>query len=323
MVGISEKVFVDIHGARQGMFIQSTGPDHPVLLYLHGGLPEYFLARRYPTGLEKHFTVVWWEQRGSGISYNPAEPREMLTLDQLISDTLEVTNYLRNRFHKEKIYLMAHCGGSFIGIQAVAQAAKLYHAYIGMAQMSNQLQSEVMAYEYMLQRYKQLGNRNMVRKLEAAPVTIKGGVPRSYLSLRDKAMHNLGIGTTHAMRSVITGVFLTSLLSRDYSISEKIKLWRAKALWGVSCLWDRMLTTDLSKEVTEVDIPIYFFHGKYDFTVCYVLAKSYFKQLKAPLKGFYSFDHSAHSPIFEEPERMRKILIEDVLAGVNNLADVI
>ena len=50
------------------MFIQSTDPAHPVLLCLHGGLPEYFLTERYPTGLEKDFTVVWWEQRGAGLS---------------------------------------------------------------------------------------------------------------------------------------------------------------------------------------------------------------------------------------------------------------
>ena len=61
-----EKVFAVINGVRQGMFIQSTDPAHPVLLCLHGGLPEYFLTERYPTGLENDFTVVWWEQRAPG-----------------------------------------------------------------------------------------------------------------------------------------------------------------------------------------------------------------------------------------------------------------
>ena len=148
---ISEKMFVDINGVQQGMFIKSKDATHPVLLYLHGGMPDYFLAQRYPTGLEDHFTVVWWEQRGSGISYSANDPREQITLEQLISDTVEVTNYLRHRFEKEKIYLMGHSGGTFIGIQAAAQAPELYYAYIGMAQMSNQLQSERLAYEYMVQ----------------------------------------------------------------------------------------------------------------------------------------------------------------------------
>jgi hypothetical protein len=52
------------------------------------------------------------------------------------------------------------------------------------------------------------------------------------------------------------------------------------------------------------------------------VAKSYFETLKAPIKGFYTFEHSAHSPMFEEPEKMQHILQEDVLAGANNLANI-
>ena len=155
---ISEKVFVDINGVKQGMFIKSNDETNPVLLYLHGGMPDYFLTEKYPTGLEEDFTVVWWEQRGSGISYSDDIPPETLNLEQMISDTLEMTNYLRQRFGKEKIYLMGHSGGTFIGIQAAARAPELYHAYIGVAQMSNQLKSEKLAYEYMLQQFKENGN---------------------------------------------------------------------------------------------------------------------------------------------------------------------
>ena len=63
------KVFVNINGVEQGMFIKSIDAANPVLLYLHGGMPDYFLTAKYPTGLENYFTVVWWEQRGSGLSY--------------------------------------------------------------------------------------------------------------------------------------------------------------------------------------------------------------------------------------------------------------
>ncbi len=319
---ISEKVFVNINGVEQGMFIKSKDATHPVLLYLHGGMPDYFLTQGYPTGLEDHFTVVWWEQRGSGLSYSADTPPETMTLEQMISDTLEVTNYLRHRFGKEKIYLMGHSGGTFIGIQAAARAPELYYAYIGVAQMSNQLKSERLAYEYMLQQFKKSGNTKMVRKLEEAPVTMTGGTPDAYLALRDEAMHSLGIGTTHDMNSVITGIFIPSLQSRDYTLREKVNMWRGKSRSGVSPLWDDMLSTDLSKEVTELSIPVYFFEGIYDYTCSYTLAKEYFDQLKAPIKGFYTFEQSAHSPLFEEPEKMRHILQEDVLAGMNNLADI-
>jgi len=318
---VAEKVFLDINGVRQGMFIEGRDARNPVLLYLHGGMPEVFLTERYPTGLEECFTVVWWEQRGSGLSYRRDIPRETITLEQMIADTVAVTDWLRQRFGQEQIYLMGHSGGSFIAIQAAARAPQLYRAYIGVAQMSDQLRSEKLAYDYMLQQFETEGNARMVRKLKAAPVTMENGTPRSYLALRDRAMHPLGIGTTHDMRSHITGVFLASLRSRHYTLREKIHLWRGKASSGVSSLWDEMISTDLSARLTELHLPVYFFSGIYDYTVNYTLSKQYLDKIEAPLKGFYSFRHSAHSPVFEEPQLARAILQQDVLAGTNRLAD--
>ncbi len=98
-------------------------------------------------------------------------------------------------------------------------------------------------------------------------------------------------------------------------------MWRGKSQSGVSSLWNEMLTTDLAKQVPSLDIPVYFFHGIYDYTVSYTLAKDYFEKLKAPVKGFYTFEQSAHSPLFEEPAKMKKILQEDVMKGLNKLAD--
>ena len=319
---ISEKTFIDINGVRQGMFIKGRNVNNPVLLYLHGGMPDYFLTQTYPTGLEDHFTVVWWEQRGSGISYSDDISPATLNQEQMISDTLELTNSLRHRFGREKIYLMAHSGGTFIGIQAAARAPDLYYAYMGVAQMSNQSESERLAYEYMLQQFKANGNAGMVKRLEANPVTRTGGVPEGYLAVRDEAMHSLGIGTTHEMSSVISGIFLPSLQFREYTLTEKINLWRGKSRSGIASLWDTMAATDLSQKVPKLDLPVYFFHGVYDYTCNYTLAKEYFQIIKAPIKGFYTFERSAHSPMFEEPERMGMILQEDVLGGTNGLADI-
>jgi pimeloyl-ACP methyl ester carboxylesterase len=319
---ISEKIFVNINGVEQGMFIKGKDSTKPVLLYLHGGMPEYFLTKKYPTGLENYFTVVWWEQRGSGLSFCADIPPETITLEQLISDTKEVTKYLRKRFGQEKIYLMGHSGGTFIGIQVASRAPELYYAYIGVAQMSNQLNSERLAYDYMLKKFQENGKTKIVRKLEAAPVTMTDGIPDAYLALRDPAMHSLGIGTTHDMHSVITGIFLPSLICRDYTLIEKVNMWLGKSRSGISILGDNMLATDLSIQVPELKIPVYFFEGIYDYTCSYTEAKAYSEKLKAPIKGFYTFEKSAHSPIFEEPEKMQQILREDVLVGMNNLSDI-
>jgi pimeloyl-ACP methyl ester carboxylesterase len=318
---IAEKIFVRINGVDQGMFIKGKDTANPVLLYLHGGMPDYFLTQNYPIQIEHFFTVCWWEQRGSGLSFDADRSSDTVTAAQLINDVLEVTKYLQHRFGKQKIYLMGHSGGSFLGIQAVARAPGRYHAYIGMAQMSRQLKSEQLAYDYMLDQFKKNGNHSMVRKLESSPVSVERGVLESYASVRDDAMHTLGIGTMHDMNSVLTGIFLPSLQFRQYTMGEKINLWRGKFKSGVSSVWKEMLATDLLTKVSSVDIPVYFLHGIHDYTVSYTEAKSYFDQLRAPVKGFYTFHSSAHSPLFEEPEKTMEIMRQDVLAGTNNLAD--
>jgi hypothetical protein len=93
----------------------------------------------------------------------------------------------------------------------------------------------------------------MVRKLEAAPVTMTAGTPNGYLAVRDRAMHSLGVGTTHDMNSVLRGIFWPSLRSTSYTPGEKVRLRRG--------------------------------------------------------------------PIFEEPQKARRISREDVLAGKVSLAD--
>jgi pimeloyl-ACP methyl ester carboxylesterase len=322
---ISEKIHVDINGVEQGMFIKSKDSSNPVLLFVHGGpgMPEYWLTQRYPTGLEDHFTVVWWEQRGAGLSYSPDIPAGTMTAEQFVSDTLEVTRYLRQRFGQEKIYLMAHSWGSYIGIQAVEREPQLFHSYIGIGQVSHQVQSEQIAYEYALEYYKQNGDADMVKKLEAAPPTMTVPLPANYEALRDAYMHGAGIGTTREMDSVVTGIFLPSWQFREYTLGEKINLWRGKfhSRSREFSLWDKVQVTDLTRQVTELEVPAYFLHGKYDYTCAYPLVKDYFEKLDAPVKGFYTFENSAHSPMFEEPEKVRQILLEDVLAGESRLAD--
>lgn len=128
---ISERVFVETGGIRQGMFIQSANPQNHDLLFLHGGpgMPEYFMVDGYPTGLERDFTMVWGEQRGVGMSFSSDILPDNMTVTQMIADTVEVADYLRARFGKEKIILLRHWWGSCLGIQVTAKAPGHFHFY--------------------------------------------------------------------------------------------------------------------------------------------------------------------------------------------------
>lgn len=314
---LSSKEFVEINGTKMGMFIRSKDVNKPVLLFLHGGIgmPEYFLNHDYPNELDELFTVVWWEQRGAGLSYDSKLKPEEITTEQMVLDIIELSKYLCERFGKEKIYLMGHSAGTYAGILAAQKAPKLYEAYIGMAQIVNQSCSEDLACHYMKKYYANKGQEDKVSKLEKYY-----GTKKYRGMMRDSYMHEAGIGTARNMKSVITGIFLPVMTAPEYTIAEKINIWRGKALGSESAVQKDERKVDLTQKVLKLEIPVYFFSGLYDYTVNYEMSKDYLKQLDAPVKGFYLFEESAHSPIFEEPQKARFILEEDVINGKNDLA---
>lgn len=318
---ISEKIFLELNGSKQGMFIKGKNLDNPIILYLHGGMPDYFLTEKYPTHLENNFTIVWWDQRNCGISYHSGSSQNAATIEQLVDDTIELTKYLLKRFGKEKIYLMGHSGGTFLGVYVIDKAPELYEAYIGIAQMSDQMSSEKLAYDYILNKYREMNNKKMIKHFEKIRFNDQNKIPIEYLKIRDIAMHELGIGTMRNMRNIITDLFLPSIYFSEYTLTEKYHLWAGKSKSGISQNWTAMSRANLIETNYDFKIPVYFFHGLYDYTCSYELAKKYFNKINAPVKGFYTFDQSAHCPLFEEPEKMNRILVNDVMKLKADLAD--
>ena len=323
---ISEKIFVEIGGIKQGMFVRTKNLDNPVLLFLHGGpgFPNYFLFEKFKPGLEDFFTVCYWEQRGGGLSYNPEVKIESMTLDQLSQDAIDVTNYLRERFKKDKIYIMAWSGGTTIALPAIAQAPELFHAYIAMGQITRQSESERIAYDFMMKEFTELNDQRSVKELKKFNhlATEQDLIAFYNSGARDNMMHGLGIGTMRNMKSVIRDIFLPVWTCKAYTLREKYNIWKSKMMFlPKTNLKNETLTTDFPEAFSQLDVPIYFMCGKYDLTVNVDLSRDYYNHLDAPLKGFYTFENSAHGPLFEEPERFREILEKDVLLSKVNLLD--
>lgn len=214
----------------------------------------------------------------------------------------EVTDYLRGRFETDKIYLDAHSFGMSIGIQAIAEHTEWYEGYTAIGQMTDQSRSEQLAYEYMLALCEKENNRKLLEQLTGNPAGTEGYFNSG---VRDKAMHVLGVGTTRSMKSVITGIFFSSLRMTDYSLKERINVWRGKS--SVNRSMQDIFTFNAFETIKSIDVPVYFFAGKYDYTCCYELQKEYFEFLEAPYKYFYTFENSAHTPLFEEPEKAEEI----------------
>lgn len=318
---MNEKTFVEINGAKQGMFLQSENINNPVLLFLHGGAgsPEIAFNAKHPAGLEQLFTVCWWEQRGSGISFNRKITPQEMAMEQMVSDTIAVTRYLCHRFGKQKIYLMGHSWGSLLGVFTVQQQPELFHAYIGIGQVARQDRSERLAYTYMLEEFRQKNNQKMVRRLEKFPIEQGGEISLKYMGVRSEGLNKLGVGAMRSMSSMWDCVAIV-LKFKGYTLAEKFKFAQGSS-FSLKHLWDFAIKTDLIHQAPTLQIPVYIFQGKHDYQVSYVVAKEFAAALQVPIKGFYTFDASAHSPCFEEAEKMCHILCMDVLKNQTSLSD--
>ena len=105
---LSEKFIMDVNGAPNGFFITSKNTDNPVLLFVSSGpgTDDYVFTDKYKDmDLEEDFTVVYWDYRDMGIAYDPKFDTDEITLANILNDTKTVTDYLKDRFGKEKIFI--------------------------------------------------------------------------------------------------------------------------------------------------------------------------------------------------------------------------
>ncbi|GAA4420992.1 alpha/beta hydrolase [Nibrella viscosa] len=300
---------VDLNGAKQWLIIRGADRTKPVLLFLHGGpgLPELPLL----TGseLEQHFVVVNWEQRGSGKSYDPTVFDKTFTTATFVEDAADLSRMLAKRFGTEKIYLMGHSWGTFLGVLTVKKYPELFHAYFSISQVTNQFAGEQISYDWVLQQAMDRGATRQVKKLRrwGRPPYADGKAWLDYLHWQRElvAAYGGGMHKAHFFPLFIQSI----LLCNEYTLADKINYARG-AMKSVRYLWPEVVNTDLNEVAPTLDIPYYLFQGVHDYQTPYALAKQYFDRLQAPDKRLFTFTESAHSPIFEEPEKFFQIISE-------------
>jgi len=307
----TEKCFIEIGGIQQGFFLTSENQENPIILFLHGGpgSPELALLYRYISSgcLEKYFTVCYWDQRGAGMSFSKSIDPTTMTLEQMIEDTRQITEYLKRRFNKEKIYLMGHSWGSFLGIKTIEKHPENYLAYIGIGQVTNQLESEKLAYDYMLRHATEIKDKSAMKKLKKINRNASDFPTVDYLATaRSPLMNKYGIGLMHK-KFPKAGLIKGVLFFKGYTLSEKVKFIQGMA-FSFKHLWNYVISNNLFDSSISFQVPVYITHGKYDYQVSYTLAHKYFEIIKAPDKSFFSFEESAHSPNGEEPKKFVQIV---------------
>lgn len=319
--GIDVLEKVRIGGIDQWISIRGRHRSNPVLLYLHGGpgFPMMPFAHSYLTPWEEYFTVVQWDQRGAGKTYNDNDPATVgptMSYERMLEDARELTLLLRERLNVQRIFVLGHSWGSMLGIPLVKRYPELYYAYIGTGQVINVMENERVGYERTLMVAKQRHNAIAVAELEAIapyPNPATGtSAPRKVLR---KWQRELGLGIRgKSDRQILFELLDSGLRSPDYTLGDNLTwILRRDSTFSRDALAADIDRFDVYPLGNRFDVPVIFLLGRQDWQVPSTIAAKYFAEIEAPRKKLVWFEQSAHSPPTEEPQLFLQALLREVL----------
>lgn len=312
--GIEVLEQVVLGGVPQWISIRGRNRDNPVLLFIHGGPgdPMIGLSWAFQNPWEDYFTVVQWDQRGSGKNTATAD-REALrgtfSLDRLVNDTEELVEHLRERLGKEKVVALGYSSGGILGIHLAKRRPDWLHAYIGVGQPSHDTRRAMYA-----------------RTLELAIATSNNEAVKELESLGHKGVNWDDFDPAH----FIIGKWMVKFnggwygkggwdlyadlpkLAPEYTAGD-VLAWGGAQPWLVSDGYFNIGARDLRDLGPRFQIPVFFFHGRYDLTPPIENVQAYIDWIEAPHKRLVIFERSAHIPFIEEPGRFFMALIEHIL----------
>lgn len=306
------KEYIEIDGHKNGLFLETVDSSNPVLLFLHGGpgFPQYPFLKKSELRWEDFFTVCYWEQRGTGMSYD-ASTKGKITLDRLSEDVLVVTEYLKNKYNQEKIYLCGHSWGTMLGSHVVHLYPEHFHAYIGVGQMGRHYESNQHTYAFLLDSAVEKGDKRAEKDIRSVTLDKKYYKSQDYRRILGRYLNKFGGGTKRTGYSNWQGI-KDLFTCNHYTWKEKLNI--PKGIFAsYDALSETMAKTDTVQLAPRFDIPVHIIHGKYDYQTSYQEAQRFYELIKAPYKKMYTFEQSAHSPFVEEHEEFRRILEEEVL----------
>lgn len=297
---------MSINGTEHEVMIRGNDKSNPVIIYVHGGpcCSEIPYVRRYQQELEAYFTIVHYDQRGSGKSYHFFEDYSNLSIDLLTSDLLQLTDKILEVLDKEKVILIGHSFGTNIALRAAARAPEKYESYIGIGQVSNKLESEKDNWSFCKVEAKKAQEVKDIMYLDKIRDKVEQGemiTPRSIIRKYGGSARLI-----NETEDYVKGF----LLGSEYNLLDIGRYYLGIVLHEKG-LSKESYEKSLTDHVLKVDLPLYFIMGKYDHTTSTAIAKNYFDEISSSVnKEFIIYEESAHYPQFEEKEKFTKWMVE-------------
>lgn len=308
---IAEVRFLRLGGVEQWVMIRGWNIDNPPLVLLHGGpgMPETFFFQRFNSPLERSFTVVYWEQRGAGKSYDAGIPRSSMTVERFIADLDELVDHVRQRLGKAKVTLFGHSWGTALGCLYAARFPEKVAAYVGSGQIGDWQAAERATYAYALAKAERQGNRKAVAALRGI-----GPPPHDGSKLWTQRMWlNRLDGQMSPMKMLAMSRMM--LAGPERSVFDLPNLYRGFR-WSIDAMWPEASRLSLLKLAPTFQAPVFFFLGRKDTWVAPETSVAYFDTLTAPAKRIVWFEASGHEPFVDEPAKFNALMEELVRPAV-------
>jgi len=312
--GIQESYKTKIGGIDQWINVRGQDKANPIILFIHGGPASPLIPTmwQFQRPLEEYFTMVNYDQRGAGKTYvedHSDAVGESLHIPRYADDAIEIAEYVRKRYGKSKVILMAHSWGTTIAMNAVLKRPDLFYAYVGIGQFINMRDNEKISFQYGLEQAKAHGNTAAVKEMEAiAPYPGDQPLTRERIVIARKWPQYYG-GLT-AFRDNSNYFFSASLLSPEYTAADVCAVDQGSKL-SLGRLLPESLKTDF-KSVHSLPIPVVMFLGRHDYTTPAQPTADWLDKLSAPSKQAVWFERSSHMIPWEEPGKFLMSLVQDV-----------
>jgi pimeloyl-ACP methyl ester carboxylesterase len=290
---------IKLGGHNQYVLMRGANVNHPILLFLHGGpgTAQIGFAPKFQRELEREFLVVNWDQRGSGLSYSEQLKKEDVTIESILSDTVELIEYLLKRFKQPKLFLCGHSWGSVLGVLTAQRVPHLIYAYIGIGQVAKMRDGERISYEYTLRKAKESNHAKALKELEGTPYD---PLDMKYLMLQRKWLTKFG--GSYVGINMFKLIYSKMLTSTEYKLKDWFSYVKA-ARFSIEAIWPELLEIDFLRSAAKLEVPVYIFAGRHDYQTPFELAQRYFEALECPYKELVWFENSAHMVKYEEPEK--------------------
>lgn len=310
--GLQATETVKIGGIDQVLTIRSQDLRNPVLIYFHGGpgFVETPLDWWWDRGWDEYFTVIHWDQRNAGKTFtvSGAVDPATLTAARFQADAEEVVQWALKRFGKRKLFVLGHSWGSMMGLKLAAAHPEWLHAYIGMGQGANGLESERRGWIWTMKQARADGNEEAIRELQAiAPYAqTPGPLPFQSIMTQRKWLDHYGGAMWRRPQGADLEIAAIKL-SPDYTDADVRNAFKGQ-LPVTEALLPTILSEDLSR-FRELKVPLLLLSGRHDTNVSSEVAAEWFATVKAPSKRLVWFERSGHHITSEEPGKLLTTLV--------------